>query len=258
MSSVIRLVRSTRGIFFGGAMLAIAGVFAVAGCGKAPSDAKGNGDQSNLTAAHQAVAKYRAEHNGEYPSHGDAPKGLMFSPKGIYPDYVSDPNILVNPNDENAVAKVKGLAVNEQNLNAYWYNNSYVYMGYAMTTEKTGLAFVNAYRDAVKAGTPLSGPISVPEGEGSGGGDKIYPLREGVNRLFVQDINNPAATEVSESDIPVMFSMPINGIGNVLYMDGHVEEVRYPGKFPMTEKFIDAVKSLNSMLQPNPSGTVPQ
>jgi len=42
----------------------------------------------------------------------------------------------------------------------------------------------------------------------------------------------------------VMWEWPTNhgGAGNVLYLDGHVEFVPYPGKFPMTEKFINELR----------------
>ncbi len=71
---------------------------------------------------------------------------------------------------------------------------------------------------------------------GSGGTDNVLRLREGVERFMITDINNPAASAMSQSDIPVMFdglaTLPqhynhIPGGSNVLYMDGHVEFLRY-------------------------------
>ena len=50
---------------------------------------------------------------------------------------------------------------------------------------------------------------------------------------------------VPPSEIPVMFEdadSHIPGGGTVLYMDGHVEFVRFPGKFPMTPEFLEAVR----------------
>jgi len=96
----------------------------------------------------------------------------------------------------------------------------------------------NPATDAVdEKGIPL--PMSFPR------------LREGVERFFITDINNPAATNIGQSDIPVMWDAWQNGFNqlvaniaeggdglvlmfnhvpggsNILYMDGHVEFARY-------------------------------
>ena len=94
--------------------------------------------------------------------------------------------------------------------------------------------------------------------QGNGGGDTCYRLREGVERFMVTDIDDPAATAMAQSEIPVMmdnitsptatmnsnqFQFMTNmqagfnhqpGGCNVLYMDGHVEFVRYRSKFPVS------------------------
>jgi prepilin-type processing-associated H-X9-DG protein len=71
----------------------------------------------------------------------------------------------------------------------------------------------------------------------------LYRLREGVERFFITDINNPAASAKAQSNICVMLDElsidvtefnHIPGGGNVLYMDGHVAWVRYPGEWPIT------------------------
>lgn len=76
---------------------------------------------------------------------------------------------------------------------------------------------------------------------GNGGGDTVYRLREGVERFMITDINNPAAGSRAQSDIWIMFDgisknikyfNHVPGGANVLYMDGHVEFIRYPGKVP--------------------------
>jgi prepilin-type processing-associated H-X9-DG protein len=78
---------------------------------------------------------------------------------------------------------------------------------------------------------------------GNGGGDTIYRLKEGIERFMISDINNPAGSAVSQSEISVYFDYTLGyvqafnhvpGGANVLYMDGHVEFVRYPGKWPVT------------------------
>jgi len=88
---------------------------------------------------------------------------------------------------------------------------------------------------------------------GTGGGDTLYHIREGIERFLITDINNPAGSAKAQSAIPVY----LDGLGgnpsgtgqpqkqtvafnhlpggcNVLFMDGHVEFIKYPGKFPVT------------------------
>jgi len=80
---------------------------------------------------------------------------------------------------------------------------------------------------------------------GGYGPQKCYRLREGIERFMVTDIDNPSGRAVAQSELPVMWDLSaiftnenadfnhIPGGGNVLWMDGHVTFVRYPGKFPL-------------------------
>ncbi len=75
----------------------------------------------------------------------------------------------------------------------------------------------------------------------------IYRLCEGIERFIVEDISAPGATAEVQSGIPVMHDMlstnpevygsvvanHIPGGGNVLYMDGHVEFIKYPDEWPI-------------------------
>lgn len=72
---------------------------------------------------------------------------------------------------------------------------------------------------------------------GTAGGDSIYRIREGIERFLITDINNPAASAEAQSEIFIMFDWlsakaqyfcHVPGGSNVLYMDGHVQFVRYP------------------------------
>jgi prepilin-type N-terminal cleavage/methylation domain-containing protein/prepilin-type processing-associated H-X9-DG protein len=81
-------------------------------------------------------------------------------------------------------------------------------------------------------------PLSDGGNAGNGGGNTIYRLREGVERFMITDINNPAASAMAQSSLFVMLDL-IAGSGatsyfnhipggcNVLFMDGHVEFIRY-------------------------------
>jgi prepilin-type processing-associated H-X9-DG protein len=67
----------------------------------------------------------------------------------------------------------------------------------------------------------------------------VYRLREGIERFFITDINNPAASARAQSTISVFFDKVwpaaeaynhIPGGGNILFMDGHVQFEKYPGE----------------------------
>ncbi len=84
---------------------------------------------------------------------------------------------------------------------------------------------------------------------GNGESTNIYRLREGIERFLITDINNPAASAQGQTTVPVMWdeaqfnpvdggSLRFNHIpggGNVLYLDGHVDFLRYPGEHPLDE-----------------------
>ena len=99
-------------------------------------------------------------------------------------------------------------------------------------------------------------------GVGFGGSGRAMRLREGIERFAITDINNPASSATAQSVIPVMFDTygnptmsedtaggvifnHIPGGSNVLYMDGHVEFLRYPGKFPVTNEDIGVGRQIS-------------
>jgi prepilin-type N-terminal cleavage/methylation domain-containing protein/prepilin-type processing-associated H-X9-DG protein len=94
-------------------------------------------------------------------------------------------------------------------------------------------------------------------GTQSGGGDTYMRFREGVERFLITDINNPAASAMAQSTVAVMWDhvttngMDFNHIpggGNVLYMDGHVNFLKYPDeKFPMT---VDSARAFGRYNRP--------
>jgi len=99
-----------------------------------------------------------------------------------------------------------------------------------------GIAINNRTRNAVP----------VPAGIGNGGGNQVQRLKEGIERFLITDINNPASSARAQSDIFIMYDRlstiaakfnHVPGGANVLYMDGHVEFIRYPGKQPVNRSF---------------------
>ncbi|MBI3117927.1 MAG: DUF1559 domain-containing protein, partial [Candidatus Hydrogenedentes bacterium] len=93
----------------------------------------------------------------------------------------------------------------------------------------------------------LDGNINIAAPNGNSGGETVYRLREGIERFLITDINNPAASAEAQSTVAIYWdsvsSDPsagaafnhIPGGGNVLYMDGHVEFLKYQefGEFPI-------------------------
>ena len=78
-------------------------------------------------------------------------------------------------------------------------------------------------------------------GTQAGGGDTMYRLREGIERFMITDINNPAAGNTAQTEVPVMWdhlTPQIQGSShvpagmNVLYMDGHVSWEYYQQETP--------------------------
>jgi len=76
---------------------------------------------------------------------------------------------------------------------------------------------------------------------GNGAASTIYRLKEGVERFMITDINNPGANAMAQSSMFMMWDQAstnvanfnhVPGGANVLYMDGHVSFIRYPGDAP--------------------------
>jgi len=82
----------------------------------------------------------------------------------------------------------------------------------------------------------------------------VYRVREGIERFLITDINNPASATQAQSQILVMFDQiapfedhfnHIPGGANVLYMDGHVQFLRYPGNAPpVSASYMDGIEVL--------------
>lgn len=90
----------------------------------------------------------------------------------------------------------------------------------------------------------------------------LYHLREGIERFFITDINNPAASARAQSEIPIMWDHStaspsgaisaatfnhVPGGSNILYMDGHAAFSRYPAadgssEWPMSRIVVTTVE----------------
>lgn len=98
---------------------------------------------------------------------------------------------------------------------------------------------------------------SMFSGTQAGGGNVLYRLREGIERFLITDINSPATAQIAQGVVPVLWDhvttnpkdfAHIPGGANVLYMDGHVEFLRYPAdRFPVT---VDSARTFGRYNRP--------
>jgi len=203
-----------------------------------------------------------------------APGATIFRVESVYPEYLTDLNVLVCPSSS-AGSSALDLWDEGSTSSTLWngngaivqpfandgvvqpcevYEHPYIYIGWAV--EKTLSAdqpaldaleinvedlFDALNTTAEDAQEVAENDWEVVDGTGNGGGDTIRRLREGIERFFITDINNPAGSAQSQSELAIMWD-EISGDGashfnhvpggcNVLYLDGHVEFLKYNGLF---------------------------
>lgn len=211
---------------------------------------------NNLKQSMLVFKMYASEWNGRLP-HMDrtvTPTGYRptFTPRGraIYPEYLSDMKVFVCPSSPFAGKTPPWLnddgSINPDRID--WW--TYDYTGYTFPLDVTsvqdiGVSFFNGVGAAVN--NPVTGhsaldtdlPLDPPMGDRQM--TTLYRLREGIERFFITDINNPAASALAQSEIAVFWDIPsetidefnhVPGGCNVGYLDGHVEFHKYP-----TERF---------------------
>ena len=211
--------------------------------------------QNNLKEIGLVCKMFTNESKDErYPELSSQPGRLMFSNESdwykspIYPEYLTDLSILLCPSDDDASLLSPTGAGSDPDL--MLDDHSYFYLGYAVNSDEDVRVFAEAYRRRVSEGLRFNEDLDVAPGQGSRGGDTLYLLREGIERFLATDINNPAACAMAQAIIPILIERPDNHTprgGNVLFMDGHVEFIRYPGKWPMTEKTIGILEALDKL-----------
>jgi prepilin-type N-terminal cleavage/methylation domain-containing protein/prepilin-type processing-associated H-X9-DG protein len=81
---------------------------------------------------------------------------------------------------------------------------------------------------------------------GNGNGVTLHRLREGIERFLITDINNPGASDAASSRVYTMWDQTsvfvegynhVPGGSNILFLDGHVEFEKYPGRGPASRAF---------------------
>ena len=216
---------------------------------------------------------------------------LFFDGKQVYPEYMTDYQIIVCPSDSDR----------SESLESFFHANpddpetpidpcrfrdrSYTYFSWAMKdrsflppgVEANSDAFLNAttfaeldlllqpgfmvpieelisstYHSVNGDGGPgniwnnVASKSRIVEKDLSEDGSDIvlYRLREGIERFLITNINAAAQSSQAQSTLWILYdnvdTVDVAGInhvpggGNVLYMDGHVNFVRYPGDTPFS------------------------
>ncbi len=186
----------------------------------------------------------------------------------LYPEYLTDFNVLICPSSiggataEDRWDKIDSLSPFVREIPGFSNNGilepcevlgyPYTYVSYAITSEMTDTQekcqslWDNIFDASEGLAAQITADPSVVHedwavaiaGSGTGGGDLIYRMREGIERFLITDINNPAASSKAQSELPLMWDVicdeahhfnHVPGGSNVLFMDGHVEFVRWPG-----------------------------
>ncbi|HOF38815.1 MAG TPA: carboxypeptidase regulatory-like domain-containing protein [Candidatus Hydrogenedentes bacterium] len=141
----------------------------------------------------------------------------------IYPEYLVDTRIM---NTQEGVTRC--------------------YFAHALTGEAAGLAFLDALQqlgiEAIR-----DQDIQVGPGKGSAGGDVILRLHEGFESRLLTEVPPNVSGYLVQAATPVLWEVPggrEESGGWVMYMDGRVEWVPYPGPFPMTEAFVTRTRDV--------------
>jgi prepilin-type processing-associated H-X9-DG protein len=174
--------------------------------------------------------------DGFYPELDPTPGRLAPKWDAVYPKFLKNPYILVCPANKNAPTLPANPTA--QDVALVTDDHSYWYFGYVLPNEEIFQRFVHAYRREATAGNAFLEDLN------DGHGSLIMRLRDGVAGYFVSDVSGEAS--FSEK-IPIVMERPDNhgGGGHVLYLDGHIEFIPYPGKYPMTPQVVRMLGSLD-------------
>ncbi|MDZ4859228.1 MAG: DUF1559 domain-containing protein [Candidatus Hydrogenedentes bacterium] len=193
---------------------------------------------------------------------GDLPS---FAPEMVhlYPEYLTDANVMLCPSDPQGGAFLFDKTGDPAEI---WVDSitgnidvvrfsaegdeSYGYFGFAVPDN----SWLQGWAQPLDAAAALLPIFENPDADfdivhPALGNLKVNRLKEGIERFFITDINDPTRTTQSQSTIATLFDSVspiisnynhIPGGSNVLYMDGHVEFVRYPSdRFPVTTEFAE-------------------
>jgi len=209
----------------------------------------------------------------------------MFDVASVFPEYLADLDVLVCPSNPAGASALElwdegktnhmiwhASAMNNNGIvepcevvtHPYYYNGlamsqsmfvaddlahnmSHFYEAVGIYGEDLETAFDDGGFDAATTYVDEDWNFFFHGGEGNIGSQSVaYRMREGIERFFVTDINNPAATAQAQSEIVSVSDTVaphpehlnhLPGGANVLYMDGHVAFVKWVPKAGLTNPF---------------------
>ena len=200
--------------------------------------------------AYYAVLRYSEDHSGLLPPLDPEPGRLMFERHVMFSEYMMtgrhvsieyDPDVPVGWKDYDRDPRHRK---NPDLIDDY----SIWYLGYRVTNEAEGRAFVAGYIQAMLAKVDFGDSLPVPEPWREG-------LPESLPRLYAKEgtaFAEPSPAVNPEAAMTVVFIehpghyLPYTG-GWVVYLDGHREFIPYPGRFPMTEEFIGGLRAIDDL-----------
>ncbi len=206
---------------------------------------------------------------------GQMAGNYSFDGPSVYPEYLTDSNVITCPSD--ATVKDPGARASyhfyddeSQGINPCRFKDfSYEYFGHALSDrviysneslKNDPVNWAGSFNvDAQAAYAIIAtsrpkdqlelGQTPILDQDATSGSVTLYRLREGIERFFISDINNPAASAVAQSEIFIMWDTVSGGIlgdfnhvpggGNVLFMDGHVKFLRYPSEGTYTRAWVE-------------------
>ena len=207
---------------------------------------------------------------------------LMFAGKSMYPEYMPDAEVLICPSDadgppawEAGVWRRPDAFAGSRatgSLNPCLIDDvSYTYFPWVFRTEwvidpitfdltRTFLDTMNDLLFELDAVGDACRPLEVndfPLVDAFGVERQLLRLRDGIERFLIEDINEPSRSSVATTEIPIMFdniSFEVNdfnhvpGGANVLFMDGHVEFIRYPSTthYPVSRAWAELIAIKNN------------
>jgi prepilin-type N-terminal cleavage/methylation domain-containing protein/prepilin-type processing-associated H-X9-DG protein len=234
---------------------------------------------------------YANEADGKFPPKDQKNNRTRMKHSTIYPEYLTDLKVLCCPSDSMTDAQefvdlIEDL-IAQGNMSEVWNEmdmvRSYGYVSWATTSNNEyqgmdagrsalrsqqgcggncdydvdlNLRSLNVLNDVATLGASIDYPYDLPIARGSGDGETVYRLKEGIERFFITDVNNPAGSAMAQSSLGIMFDTfaAVNKSGgtnsmesfnhlpggcNVLYMDGHVQFIKYApgpvGNYPITQ-----------------------
>jgi prepilin-type N-terminal cleavage/methylation domain-containing protein/prepilin-type processing-associated H-X9-DG protein len=214
---------------------------------------------------------------------------FMFDIEAVYPDYLTDPSILLCPSDQiprvlehNPLGIMGGDGCPWKGYISQ-SDESYLYIGWVLDKVEDDdvalpaalisptapgvvpaqiLLMIAAIGPVLDNGDPtddaqpldsdldLGAVLPVPVGNGQT--NTLLRMKEGIERFLVTDVNDAGTSAKAQSELPLCWDTiasgdqvasairqynHIPGGCNVVYMDGHVEFQKFPGKFPASRNF---------------------